>query len=702
MVDFSKLIHNMLIKAIHYMALITFIIAIDVLLFGGFKFYLGTLKISATQLLNPLLLTLGFTGLGKILGPSFSLSDTPLARIFRRVQISNRRLNQFRINPIAFWIGFIFLNILLFLPGFLVTYKVSTLIPFPDLEASRGWYDNLLFFIRRKNQDFFRLSGDVLLILTILKFLGKGRWKKLTFWGCFSFYILILIYQIYESATMKIYGEKPLLYNDVILIWDAIFILGDLWSLKLFHLVIRVIAWCGIIIYLIHLALQYFAFRMERLNLKSPITLIGLIVWPIAIFSGFWYSFDNDDPAIRWIGLAIYDNAQKSNALYKTLQSYQASSSFMDTNYNGVKLENAPNVYLLMIESYGKIVVENPKFKNVYHREIKNIELTLEQQGWISSTNYSESTVSGGHSWLSFTTVLTGVPIDNQPAYEFILRSPSQFPHLINYFNFLGYNTIKLQPLRNRAGIPFNLLRSFYNFSTWVNFEDLEYTGKKFGWAGIPDQYSLNFTHEKYLQYNQQPYFLFFITLTSHFPWQELPPFLSDWTKISNPLLKPQIPSEIRPLSNHWPKTMKNIFHRLRKKLGFSYALQLEEYLFEDYLNHILYQLQYLSDFIINKVPDNSIIIIIGDHQPPVLTSQGDSFQTPIHIISKNNDFLESFGAYGFIPGLTKNPDIGNTLKHAGIYSMVIRQLGKHYGSHQKTDFPKYYPNGIPLSAYHD
>jgi len=701
MADFSKLTHKIFIKVIHYLALITFIIAIDVLLFGGFKFYIDGLKISATQLLNPLLLTIGLTGLGKILGPSISLDDTPLYRIYRWIRINFKRLNQFSVNPTAFWIGFIFLNILIFLPGFLVNYKISTLFPIPELQTTRGWYDTFLFFIRRRNQDFFRLSGDVLLIVTVLKILGKERWKKWAFWGCFSFYVLILIYQVYESISMKIYGEKPLIYSDAILIWDAIYILADIWSTKLFHIVIRVITWCGIIIYLTHLALKYVAFRVEKLKLKSPITLIGLIVWPVAIFSGFWFGFDDDGPAIRWIGLTVYDNVQKSNKLYKTLMDRQPSLSFMDPTYEKVVLEEKPNVYLFMIESYGKIVTENPQFKNVYNREIKIVESALKQRGWISSTNYSEAPVSGGHSWLSYTTVLTGVPIDNQPAYEFILRSPGRFPHLINYFNFLGYNTIKLQPLRGRAGIPFNLLRRFYNFSTWVNFEDLAYTGNKFGWADIPDQYSLNFTQEKYIQHFQQPKFLFFLTLTSHFPWQDLPPFFSDWTKISDPFLKPQISSELRPSNNHWPKTMNNIFHRIRKKLGFSYALQLEDYLFEDYLNQILYQLRYLSDFIINKVPDNSIIILIGDHQPPVLTSRLDSFQTPIHIISKNNNFLDSFRAYGFVPGLTKDPDTGNTIKHAGIHSMVIRELLRNYGLDQKAILPKYYPSGTPLSDYH-
>ena len=95
---------------------------------------------------------------------------------------------------------------------------------------------------------------------------------------------------------------------------------------------------------------------------------------------------------------------------------------------------------------------------------------------------------------------------------------------------------------------------------------------------------------------------------------------------------------------------------------------------------------------------DESIYILIGDHQPQQVSRRNDSFDTPVHIISKDAALVDAFSAYNFVPGLLV-PGAGEpaaTMHHEGLYSMLVRVLVQQYGTGNKA-LPPYLPQGIPL-----
>ncbi|MBK7474650.1 MAG: hypothetical protein IPI11_00995 [Haliscomenobacter sp.] len=55
----------------------------------------------------------------------------------------------------------------------------------------------------------------------------------------------------------------------------------------------------------------------------------------------------------------------------------------------------------------------------------------------------------GGRSWLSFTSGLTGVSIDNQRSYNALLESRFRFPHMVQFFNTQGYHTTWLSTMKS-------------------------------------------------------------------------------------------------------------------------------------------------------------------------------------------------------------------------------------------------------------
>ena len=76
--------------------------------------------------------------------------------------------------------------------------------------------------------------------------------------------------------------------------------------------------------------------------------------------------------------------------------------------------------------------------------QLKAMEDTL-SNAWHMATALSNSTILGGRSWLGFTTLLSGIRIDNHPAYEDMISHHVGYPHLINTLNAQGYHNLPAQ-----------------------------------------------------------------------------------------------------------------------------------------------------------------------------------------------------------------------------------------------------------------
>jgi len=110
------------------------------------------------------------------------------------------------------------------------------------------------------------------------------------------------------------------------------------------------------------------------------------------------------------------------------------------------------------------------------------------------------------------------------------------------------------------------------------------------------------------------------------------------------------------------------------------------------------YQLKMLTHYIKNQGQDNSIYIIIGDHNPGGLEyklfNKFNKWATPIHIISKDADFVESFHQHGFTEGMKVDTSKFTIMRHMGLYSLLTRQLLENYGEEDEV-LPDYLPYGL-------
>jgi hypothetical protein len=208
----------------------------------------------------------------------------------------------------------------------------------------------------------------------------------------------------------------------------------------------------------------------------------------------------------------------------------------------------------------------------------------------------------------------------------------------------------------------------FFGADRWITFDTLDYEGPMFGWGpSPPDQFTFGYIQE-FVQKQEQPIFLVYLTQNSHYPWAPLPPILGNWREFETIDLRDGVLTETQ-----------------KKGLSLGESRQ-------NYLQAINNTFDSLAAFITSLENQNSVIVLIGDHQPPTISHRADGFETMVHIISQNNEFLANFREYGFVDGLVLD-NLDLTMRHAGLYSLFIRTFVAQYG---KTPWkiPPYLPNG--------
>ena len=327
------------------------------------------------------------------------------------------------------------------------------------------------------------------------------------------------------------------------------------------------------------------------------------------------------------------------------------------------------------MESYGSVLYKRPDYRIAYALLLKRLKRQLDEAGWYAASALSEAPTWGGGSWLGYTSAQFGLRVDTHPYYLTLLNKYQyeRYPHLGNFLQEQGYKTYRLSSLKDTvAEEGWARYERFYDVDRWVRFKDINYAGPLIGWGpALPDQYALHYMYEQITQNNEQnqPFMLFFITQNSHYPYAPLPPLVSDWRTLGTVSeQQDEIDDETRE-------------HAVRR---------------QDYFDAIDYSLSMLVQFILQNTDDNSLFIIIGDHQPPRVSRRADGFDTPVHMISRNDGMISAVQAHGFTPGLWVNEQ-EPTMKHEAIYSLLVRVLLS--SGEDEATLPPYLPDGFVMDV---
>lgn len=284
------------------------------------------------------------------------------------------------------------------------------------------------------------------------------------------------------------------------------------------------------------------------------------------------------------------------------------------------------DVVMLMLESVGAIVVDNPKASAALHPVRQRFEADVRASGRGVVTAWFTSPTFAGGSDLAHLSLLAAMDLSDPFRHDLLLTT--RRPTLNTLFRRLGYQTVGFYPSVFWEWPE----RAFYDFDRYVDGRELRYPGPELGFWKIPDQYSMARIEQLMPRdVSAPPRFLFFPTITTHLPFSPVPPFQPDWAQL---------------LSAH-PFAGTDLERALAERPNWLN-------MFPDYLRMVEYSYRWLGSHLRRPEPRETVYLLIGDHQPAAnVSGETASWDVPVHIVSSDPALLARWRAMGFEDGMT-------------------------------------------------
>jgi len=334
--------------------------------------------------------------------------------------------------------------------------------------------------------------------------------------------------------------------------------------------------------------------------------------------------------------------------------------------FGRVKLSRTPNVVIVCIESYGSIVYRNGARESSVSDLVRSHQHAIARAGYRCASTFSDAPLFAGGSWLSYASFAYGTAIDRVQVYDALFSRASNFGAYESLFHVLrrnGYRNTLLCPLGgvDTHTVDWDSIDRCFRPHVKIGFDDLAYVGPTVNFFGAVrlhsalDQFALNFGYEQ-AKAHGQPFSLFFCTLNSHYPWHSSGEAVEDWRTLNSPnVVLPDRPDA-------------------------SMATR--------YNAAIRYQLDYVLRFAVDRADDAPLIILFGDHQPPMITPERFGRQTPIHVISQDQALIDVFLSHGFLPQLDLAGGTPHPMRHEGALSLIMKAMNAAYGSEPELEVP--------------
>jgi phosphatidylglycerophosphate synthase len=286
------------------------------------------------------------------------------------------------------------------------------------------------------------------------------------------------------------------------------------------------------------------------------------------------------------------------------------------------------DLVLHFVESYGATAFDVPEIAAGVEPGRAELTAALEASGRQVVSAFVTSPTFGGTSWLAHSSFMTGLDIRSNGIYNLLLTQNRAT--LAKRFKDLGYRAIALLP-GLRTEWPEG---AFYGFDRVYGARTLAYQGPEFGWWRIPDQFALARMATLEMSTARSPVLVFFATISTHMPFNPVPPFQPDWQRVlsAEPYDEDRLEAASMDLGD-WTN------------LRPAYAATLA------------YTFTYVAGFLRAQADANLVWIMIGDHQPAAnVTGEGARWDVPVHIMTSDRAITAALIERGFTAGLTPAP----------------------------------------------
>jgi phosphatidylglycerophosphate synthase len=289
------------------------------------------------------------------------------------------------------------------------------------------------------------------------------------------------------------------------------------------------------------------------------------------------------------------------------------------------------DVLLVFVESYGRVAVQGSSFSPRIGAVLDRRATQLRAAGFSSRSAFLTSPTFGGLSWLAHSTMQSGIRVDGQRRYDQLVEHSRLT--LTRAFKRAGWRAVGVMPANHRAW-PEGF--SYYRYDAIYDRRNLGYRGPDFGLPPMPDQYTfLALQRLELAKPHRPPLFAEVDLISSHAPWTRIPR-LVPWDDVGDG----------------------SIFHRV----GLEESTRAS--LFGDakraraaYGHSIEYSLSTLFSFVQRYGNDDTVLVVLGDHQPATTVSGQDAgHDVPISVIAHDPKVMKQIAGWGWQDGLLPSP----------------------------------------------
>ena len=288
------------------------------------------------------------------------------------------------------------------------------------------------------------------------------------------------------------------------------------------------------------------------------------------------------------------------------------------------------DVLLVWFESYGRTSLEGPVSPGILD-VLADGDRQLAGAGYSTRSAFLTSPVVGAGSWLAHGTMQSGVWIDTEQRYSQLLGSRRL--SLTGAFEKAGWRTALVTPA-NTLDWPEGA--AYYGFDKMYDSRNVGYEGPKFGYASMPDQYTLeHFRRTELARSDRRPVFAELDLVSSHYRWGKLPDLI-DWKDVGDG-------SVFRPMAERGSSIDGRRDPQTSARL---------------YGDSIEYTWRTIISFLTTYPDRDRVVIVAGDHQPHAFVGGvGANRDAPVTVIAQDADVIQRISDWDWQPGLRPKPD---------------------------------------------
>jgi hypothetical protein len=290
------------------------------------------------------------------------------------------------------------------------------------------------------------------------------------------------------------------------------------------------------------------------------------------------------------------------------------------------------DVLLVFVESYGRVAVQDSSFSPGITEVLDEGTRQLEAAGYHSESAFLTSPTFGAGSWLAHATLQSGLWVDSQRRYRQLIGADRLT--LTDLFGRAGWRTVFDVPA-DTEDWPDG--QDFYRFQDYYDSRNVGYEGPEFGYAPMPDQFTLAELHRRELAPPDRPPVMAEIDLiSSHHPWTPLPQ-LVPWDQVGDGSIFDGMPETGESSDEVFadPEAVKRA-----------------------YGESIEYSWQALTSYLTTYPDPDLVLVVLGDHQPHTYVSgRAAGHDVPVTVIAQDPAVLERISGWGWQDGLRPSPD---------------------------------------------